>query len=125
MTTTERAGSGMVPYYTDSLVTLYHGDCRELLPQMGGGDVVVTDPVWPNADPRLAGAGRPWELFAEVARLFPAVASRLVVPFMGSGTTALAAKDMGLPFIGIEIEERYCEIAAERCRQEVLSLSPA
>ena len=206
----------MTPYYQDSAVTIYHGDCREILPTLPKVDLVLTDPpynvgidygehddsmesmeweVWVkgwfpwcldnskntliSGHVRLIDYGKiePWNWLicwwkpAAMGRspvgfcnwepvgmwgkgggkgtdfvrapivpdealdghpcpkplkfgtgllsLFPN-ASDVLDPFMGSGTTLRAAKDLGRKAIGIEIEEKYCEIAAKRMAQEVL-----
>jgi DNA modification methylase len=228
------------PYYQDDLVTIYHGDCREVLTVLGDvADVVLTDPPYSSGgfqeagrssgsigtrssetiqydnlstrgyerlmrevlrlcnqadeafvftdwrmwiatfdaiegagwrvrnmlvwDKMQMGMGMPWrnqhELIAfgkrspgkitdgrlgnvlrfpragnehhptekpvALARTLIGNAEGVTVldPFMGSGTTLVAAKEAGRRAVGIEIDERYCEIAANRCRQEVLGLS--
>ncbi len=62
---------------------------------------------------------KPLQLMRWCLLLAPS-AKTIFDPFMGSGTTLRATKDLGRRAIGIEIEERYCEIAAKRCAQEVL-----
>jgi len=211
----------MQPYYEDDSVTIYHGDCKELLPDLVF-DVVVTDPPYGINYEQTIKTTTEWELVTGdetsdlarwlIAEVHPTpmlvfginhfadclpVAGRWICwdkrvvesadkmlgspfelawintpedksgymirlqhggivnadkanekrqhptqkpvklmrrclgympegvildPFMGSGSTLRAAKDLGRKAIGIEIEEKYCEIAAKRMGQEVLPI---
>jgi len=209
-----------IPYYQDDAVQIYHGDCREILPELEKVDLVITDPPygmsfqsnfrivkheriandevlpidmiteaiskathaayvfcrWDNLHemppPKSVLAwvknnwsmgdlkhehGRQWEaccFYPKELHLFnkripdviiidrtgnelhptqkPVGLMKIIIesnkgdiildPFMGSGTTLRAAKDLGRKAIGIELCEKYCEIAAMRMQQEVLAL---
>lgn len=198
----------MKPYYSEDGITIYHGDCREILPSVQA-DAVVTDPPYGISANRMTlGAGKktferggdwdservdlssllqigtahgiwggnyytdllkptnqwmiwhkvndgrsfsecemcwtdfsgnikhlshhwsgedkqhptqkPFPLMRWCLSFLPEICTSILDPFMGSGTTLRAAKDLGRKAIGIEIEEKYCEIAAKRLSQRVL-----
>lgn len=85
-----------------------------------GGSSVIREPClpydWAGGHPNP----KPVRLMRKFLLKFK---SRIVLdPFMGSGSTLRAAKDLGCSAIGIELEERWCEVAAIRLSQEVLPL---
>jgi site-specific DNA-methyltransferase (adenine-specific) len=65
---------------------------------------------------------KPVALLADLVERHTEPNQMVLDPFMGSGSAIEAAKVSGRRAIGIEIEERYCEIAARRCSQEVMEL---
>lgn len=64
----------------------------------------------------------PEELANRLIILYTFSAEVVLDPFLGSGTTAYCAKKLGRKCIGTEIEEKFCEVAANRCRQMVLPM---
>ena len=100
----------------DGLIYLHNKNTKKRW--NGGGrhgnwiGAVVTDGLHPT--------GKPLELMKHLVGMFSDDGNLILDPFMGSGTTLRAAKDLGRKAIGIELEEKYCEIAAQRLAQEVL-----
>ena len=60
--------------------------------------------------------------YAQIMLMFSNKNDIILDPFLGSGTTAVAAKQLGRSYIGIEISEKYCKIAEDRLRQENLGI---
>ena len=67
-------------------------------------------------------AEKPGDLWLFLLQASPAINRLVIDPFMGSGESLLVTRNAGHRAIGIEIEEKYCEIAVRRLQQEVLPL---
>ena len=65
---------------------------------------------------------KPQRLIGYLISQFASQNNIILDPFLGSGTTAYCAKKLGRKCIGIEIEEKYCEIAAKRLSQSVMKI---
>ena len=73
-------------------------------------------------DKRLHPTQKPHGIISSILRDFSKEGDLILDPFLGSGTTAYSAKKLGRKCIGIEISEKYCEIARNRLRQSVMKL---
>ena len=76
----------------------------------------------PNSNEKVHPCQMPNELAVRAIMFSSNEGSLILDPFLGSGTTCFCAKKLNRYSIGIEIEEKYCEIAARRCSQEVMEL---
>ncbi len=108
----------MKPYYTDpsGSITIYHGDAREVLPSIKA-DRLITDPVWPNADHRLAGCEAPQDLLAGALLVADA---RTVVIQLGrtSDPRFLAAVPERWPFLCVSFMRYACPSYSGRVLNE-------
>src|SRR5690606_30894158 len=82
----------------------------------GGAHAVWTHPVVINGagEARVHTTQKPLSLMTQLVSLFSDPGETVLDPFAGSGTTLVAAKNLGRRAIGIELDERYCEVAARR-----------
>lgn len=105
---------------------IHFGDCELAWSNVGQGIRMFSNawhgaPRW-HAEPPLHPTQKPVVLMRWLIENHTKSGDLVLDPYMGSGPVPRAAKDLGRKAIGIEIEERYCEIAAKRMGQEVLAV---
>lgn len=100
----------------EPIVWLHRDDTK---PSWNGGGK-ASNYVGPTSQGSGHPTQKPLPMVAELVRLASNPGSTILDPFAGSGTTLRAAKDEGRQAIGIEIDERYCELAARRLSQDNL-----
>lgn len=107
-------------------LSLPWGPSTEEIYVLGSGFVgkrrgqIIRDPKRPSGEHANHPNEKPIGLMEILIRSCPP--GTIVDPFMGSGSTIVAARNLGRSAIGIELEERFCQIAVDRLRQAVLPL---
>lgn len=109
----DRPGQGW-----ESIAFLHRVDTKPIW-NGGGRSSVWHSPTVSKGDHPTA---KPLSMVAEWVRLFSNVGETVLDPFAGSGTTLRAAKDEGRKAIGVEIDEKYCEVIAKRMSQDCFPL---
>lgn len=109
----DRPGQGW-----EAIAFLHRDDLR---PKWNGGG---RSGVWKSASAQNTGhpTAKPLSMIRDWVRLFSNHGETILDPYAGSGTTLRAAADEGRKAIGWEIDERYCEIAAQRLSQQAFDL---
>ncbi len=90
------------------------------IPKLSTGALASAERYTDSGGRAIHPTQKPENLFMELLKVEP---ETILDPFLGTGTTAYCAKKLKRKCIGIEIEEKYCEIAANRCRQMVMDLT--
>ena len=72
-------------------------------------------------EPLMHPTQKPTALMRYILNEWTAIGEMIYDPYMGSGPVAQACRDTGRRYVGVEIEERYCEVAVQRLAQQVLA----
>jgi site-specific DNA-methyltransferase (adenine-specific) len=88
-------------------------------PEAAISDVFLCEPIPQQLHPNQ----KPLSAISRLISTFSSHDGTIIDPFCGSGTTLVAARNLGRTAVGIEIEERYCEIAALRLSQQRLDFA--
>lgn len=93
------------PYFQNERVTIYHADCREVLPLLTAAGVIITDPVWPNCPAGLLiGWNNPEGVFRGMIESLPELPKRMVVVMRSdSDPRFLKVVPTALPFFRCQI----------------------
>lgn len=105
---------------SDCQPILYYGKPHDIGKRIHKCSFQLTEPPSCSEHP----CSKPYKAWSKILSLRSETDNNILDPFLGSGTTAVAAKNLGRRFIGIEISEKYCEIAVDRLRQGVMNLTP-
>lgn len=87
----------MKPYYDRGGVTIYCGDCREILPQLGPVDLLFTDPPWPNLTGGM-NTNTPYDLFSGMCNLALPVKATKAIVILGCDSDPHFINCVNLPY---------------------------